>query len=217
MARKKPAPRTARSRAETKLATREALVDAGLALFAERGLDGPSLDDICERAGFTRGAFYVHFQDRDDLLRAVMHRVGRQVLDALFAPGAASEEGDVAALTLRFVGAFASGEYPLSRAGGVRPFQLLDACARSPAIRREYVGLVTDALERLTRSVRAAQKRSAARDDVPPDDIALLLLSVVVGVQTLLDLELPMEVNDLASSAMRLLDIRAPGPRRRGG
>jgi len=204
MARKKAA---ARSRAETKLATREALVDAGLALFAERGLDGPSLDDICERAGFTRGAFYVHFRDRDDLLRAVMHRVGRQVLDALFAPADSSADGDVRALVQRFVGAFASGAYPLSRAGGVRPFQLLDACARSPVIRAEYVGLVTDALGRLKTSVRAAQRGGAARSDVPAEDVALVLMSVVVGVQTLLDLELPVNVGQLAASTMRLLGV----------
>src|SRR4051812_40727719 len=65
-----------RTREETKQRTREALVEAGIALFAEQGLDGPSLDAICERAGFTRGAFYVHFRDRDELLQAVMERVG---------------------------------------------------------------------------------------------------------------------------------------------
>ena len=52
-----------------------------MALFAKHGLDGPSLDDICAHAGFTRGAFYVHFEDRDDFLVAVMDRVGRQIVD----------------------------------------------------------------------------------------------------------------------------------------
>ena len=45
------------TREETKQATRDALISAGMALFAEQGLDGPSLDAICDRAGFTRGAF----------------------------------------------------------------------------------------------------------------------------------------------------------------
>ena len=52
--------------------TREALIQAGLAEFAERGFDAPSLDKICARAGFTRGAFYVHFENREDFLVAVM-------------------------------------------------------------------------------------------------------------------------------------------------
>ena len=43
--------------------TRSALIRAALKLFHEEGFDGPSLDAICARAGYTRGAFYVHFKD----------------------------------------------------------------------------------------------------------------------------------------------------------
>ena len=56
-----------RRRRETKQETREALISAALAEFAEHGFDAPSLDAICARAGYTRGAFYVHFRDRSDL------------------------------------------------------------------------------------------------------------------------------------------------------
>ena len=45
--RRKPA----ESRAEVKEQTREALIDAAAALFGREGLDGPSLDAICARAG----------------------------------------------------------------------------------------------------------------------------------------------------------------------
>jgi AcrR family transcriptional regulator len=38
--------------------TREAVIRAGMAAFTEEGVDLPSLDAICARAGFTRGAFY---------------------------------------------------------------------------------------------------------------------------------------------------------------
>jgi AcrR family transcriptional regulator len=41
--------------------TREALLRAAMDEFAEKGRDLPSLDASCARAGFTRGAFYVHF------------------------------------------------------------------------------------------------------------------------------------------------------------
>ena len=60
-----------RSRAESKEFTRQALLKAGLLELIEHGLDTPSLDAICARAGYTRGAFYVHFKDRDDFLVAV--------------------------------------------------------------------------------------------------------------------------------------------------
>src|SRR5258708_36557590 len=63
-----------------KLRTRDAIVDAALEVFSAEGLDTPSLDAICARAGCTRGAFYVHFKDRDDLVAAAMERRRRSVL-----------------------------------------------------------------------------------------------------------------------------------------
>ena len=70
--------------------TREALIQAGMAELAGQGLKQPSLDAICARAGFTRGAFYVHFEDREDFIAAVMERVLGGFLDARDRPAAAS-------------------------------------------------------------------------------------------------------------------------------
>ena len=48
--------------------TKQALLDAAAAAFAERGLNGAKLDDIAQRAGVTKGAIYNHFDGREDLL-----------------------------------------------------------------------------------------------------------------------------------------------------
>ena len=37
-------------------ATRDRLVDAAITVFAEKGVLGASVEEICETAGFTRGA-----------------------------------------------------------------------------------------------------------------------------------------------------------------
>lgn len=85
-----PAPpvvgRTGSARRE---ATRQRVLDAALEVFAERGVIGGTVEDICERAGFTRGAFYGNFTDRDDLLAALIQRECARVLehlDVCFAP-----------------------------------------------------------------------------------------------------------------------------------
>jgi AcrR family transcriptional regulator len=192
-----------RSREEAKRETREALLEAGAALFGEEGLDAPSLDAICERAGFTRGAFYVHFRDRDDLLEAVMERVGRSFLDAVLGTGAAEEplEGTVA----RFVRSVATGDYPLTRAGGVRPRQLLDACARSPRIRARYVALAAESLSRIRGAVQAGQRAGALRGDADAEQVATILLAAVIGAQTMIELGMPVDVARAAAALMALL------------
>jgi AcrR family transcriptional regulator len=193
-------------RDRAKQETREALVAAALALIPERGLD-VSLDDICDRAGFTRGAFYVHFTDRDALLAAVMERVGGAVLDALI--GATGEGVDLPQLVRGFQVAFATGEYPLTRAGGVRPYQLLDACARSPAVRGQYTALVAEAVQRLGAGLATGQKKGTIRDDVRADDLGLLLVAIVIGVQTLVDVEAPVDLGRTAGTVLRLCGGKA--------
>jgi AcrR family transcriptional regulator len=49
-------------------ATRTRLLAAAEEVFAERGFHGASVEDLCERAAFTRGAFYSNFASKDELL-----------------------------------------------------------------------------------------------------------------------------------------------------
>jgi TetR/AcrR family transcriptional repressor of nem operon len=197
-----------RTREATKQETREALIQAGMELFGEEGLDTPSLDAICERAGFTRGAFYVHFRDRDDFLEAVMDRVGASFLDAVLGSGDAT--ADLGAIVERFIGTMVSGSYPLTREGGVRPHQLLDACVRSPAIRARYVALVEDTLLRLGKLVSGGQKTGMLRADVDAAQIASILLAAVIGAQTMIELRVPVDLARAAEAVLAM--VRAPAP-----
>jgi AcrR family transcriptional regulator len=196
--------------------TREALIRAATELFAARGLDRPSLDEICDHAGYTRGAFYVHFRDRDAITTAVMERVGGELLNALLGTEREHKQQppDLPEIAKRFLSALASGQYPLTRKGGVRPYQLLDACARSPRILAQYRALVSDGLERLGRAVQAGQKRRAVRSDVDDDQVALVLMAAVIGAQTLLDLDVPMNLPAAGATLLKLLTPRTGASRR---
>jgi AcrR family transcriptional regulator len=63
-------------------ATRAALVAAARELFAERGYAAVGTEEIVQRAGVTRGALYHHFSDKQDLMRAVLHDLSRELAEA---------------------------------------------------------------------------------------------------------------------------------------
>jgi AcrR family transcriptional regulator len=65
--------------------TRTALIDAAEEVFAARGYHPASLDEIAERAGFTRGAIYSNFDGKEDLFVAVMQRDCERAIDAFTA------------------------------------------------------------------------------------------------------------------------------------
>src|SRR5881628_4116729 len=48
--------------------TRTLLLEAGLSVFAERGIEFATLDDIARTAGFTKGAIYRHFPSKGAFL-----------------------------------------------------------------------------------------------------------------------------------------------------
>ncbi|MFC9254197.1 TetR/AcrR family transcriptional regulator [Amycolatopsis thailandensis] len=51
--------------------TRRRLIDAAYEAFSEHGIRDTPVELICERAGFTRGAFYSNFSSKEDLFLAL--------------------------------------------------------------------------------------------------------------------------------------------------
>lgn len=59
--------------------TRQLLIKAAQAVFARQGYDRATVDAIVREAGFSKGAFYVHFQGKEDLFWEMLEeRISRQ-------------------------------------------------------------------------------------------------------------------------------------------
>jgi AcrR family transcriptional regulator len=54
--------------------TRTMLLQAGLAVFAERGVELGTLDEVAEAAGFTKGAIYGQFPSKSAFLLALFEQ-----------------------------------------------------------------------------------------------------------------------------------------------
>ena len=63
------APKKRRSREET----RQKLLDSALQVFARNGYERATVDEIVREAGFSKGAFYVHFETKEDLFWEMLH------------------------------------------------------------------------------------------------------------------------------------------------
>jgi len=198
---KKPVKQSARELA--KEASREALLAAGAAEFAERGIDAPSLDDIGARAGFTRGAFYVHFKDREDFLIAVMERTTNAFLDAI--TGDAESPRDLLGIVRTFASAILSGQAAIGGRGELRLAQLLEACSRSRVVQRRYAAILGEAQKRLAVAAGEGQKANALRRDIRPETIGSLLITTVLGIQVLHETGIDFDIAEGARSILAML------------
>src|ERR671922_2564440 len=61
-------------RQRRKAETRALLLQAGLAVFAERGIELGTLDEVAQAAGFTKGAIYRQFPSKGAFLLALFEQ-----------------------------------------------------------------------------------------------------------------------------------------------
>ena len=85
---------------------REAIVEAAMRTFADTGVEGASVRAIAERAGYTPGALYTYFEDKEALASACLARSLGRLLSALRRADGGSGTEDALAVCAR-----AFGEY----------------------------------------------------------------------------------------------------------
>lgn len=61
---------------------RNEILDAADELFAQKGFDGTSTNDILEKVGIARGTLYHHFKSKEDIMDALIDRYSDGLLDA---------------------------------------------------------------------------------------------------------------------------------------
>src|SRR5580692_9220744 len=64
--------------------TRDHLLAAAAQVFAERGFHGATLDEVAAAAGFTKGAVYSNFKNKDDLFLALIETFYHREMAALY-------------------------------------------------------------------------------------------------------------------------------------
>ena len=105
----------AKTRRQKQEETRSSLLHSAAKLFCSRGLDGASVEDVAQEAGFTKGAFYSNFKSKEELFLVMMdEKFGAELerIDRLLAgTGEARAEANAAAGDfVRYV--FSDPEWP---------------------------------------------------------------------------------------------------------
>jgi AcrR family transcriptional regulator len=145
--------------------TRDRLLVAATHVFAERGVIGASVEEICEAAAFTRGAFYSNFADKDALVLALLEaetlqqfEAAKQTLSGL--RDAPSDLGFDELVTRAMVQLGASS--PSDRETLLMRQELMLHAARVPALREPYAAFV----ETSARHLRGQIEEAVAAADI---------------------------------------------------
>lgn len=154
------APRLNRRQA-AKVRTRQKVMEAARALFAQRGYEPATIRDIAKGAGMSTGAVFANFQDKAELFEAVLAEDMARLAETM--KGAADKDG---AVRQRLLSILAAGyhasldQLPLVQAVVARSwFQPHSAEQRARAAVKPLAALVEEALRA---GVTAGQLRQDA-------------------------------------------------------
>jgi AcrR family transcriptional regulator len=170
--------RTRSARAEQADARGE-LLKAAAELFAARGFRGASVEDIAERAGYSKGALYWHFESKDELFFALMDEsVDAPTHEMIELLQAAPPERDMAP---------EAGRRLVELVGEQRDLLLLDheywaQAVRDPELRRRYAARRNELRVALGKAleVRLAHLGAPA-GELAPADMATVVMCIVAG------------------------------------
>jgi AcrR family transcriptional regulator len=149
------------------------IVNAALAVFAEKGFAAAKLDDIARRAGVSKGAVYLYFETKEDVFRAVVERAISPNVGLIQAM-AASHPGPLADL-LQGVTGHIAGLVEATPLGGVLKMVVGEARNFPELARVWHDELVSQALGAMTVAITNAQ----ARGEVKPGDPRAYALQVI--------------------------------------
>ena len=170
-----PLERPRRRRAETV----ERLLDAALETFAEIGFAAASVEDICSRGGFTRGAFYSSFRTRDELFAALFAReTARNLARAEEQLVGIEDEADpVTAAVERCLSTFRA-----DRTWVLVHTEYALYATRHPEAAAALRRHAEELHRRLTALIEAACARTGIRLTGPPNRLARIVLALHDGV-----------------------------------
>ena len=153
-------------------AVRDAILDATVALVAERGLRAVTMADIAARAGIGRATLYKYFGDAEAILRTWHQReIGRHLAEVSAVAEAPGEPGARLAAVLE--------RYALNAHAGRG---VHDAELAAVLHRDERVAAARHSLRHLVAGLIAdAAVAGAARDDVGPDELAAYCLAALAA------------------------------------
>lgn len=168
--------------------TRERLMAAAHTVFAEHGVEGASVEEICERAGFSRGAFYSNFNDRSELVLAMIRQnsldqlaAAQNAIDTMKAAGQrdSRELVSIAMVALESLGVIRSAAEAIGNQA------LMLHAARHPELHAPYLHFLDTCLAQVETLLLDGVRHVGLELTIPVRDAVALMAATHMHLQTM--------------------------------
>ena len=165
------------TRREKQKRTRQSLLRAAAKLFCKRGLDGASIDEVAQAAGYTKGAFYANFKSKEELFLVMLDERFAEELDRLdrALSGTQPPEEEARAAAVDFVHAATDQDWPKLY------FQFVAHAARNEDFRQELATRHRAMRARLSEILERWKRGTGKQPPIPIDQITAMMSFMADG------------------------------------
>jgi AcrR family transcriptional regulator len=183
------------TRAESQARTRARLLEIARPMFLRDGYAATSLDKVADAAGYTRGAVYSNFRNKDELCMAVLDEIR------------AERAGDIVAilqattLTERVERFEAWAENVIGDPGWTRlELEFGVQASANDTLREELAARIVGLTELIAEGVRSFEQIDGAQLALPAEQIGVAMLSLGVGLGVFRSIEPKLPVGALVNT-----------------
>jgi AcrR family transcriptional regulator len=167
------------TRKEKQAHTRSCLMKSAAKVFARRGLQQASIDEVTEDAGFTKGAFYANFKSKEELFLAMLDERFAQRLKEIDTAVASDETPEVQAQQagadfVRFLSADRSWQRLF--------FEFAAYAARNDEFREELVTRHRALRERIAELYSRRAGEVGLTPPIPFEQVSLMTFAMAHGI-----------------------------------
>jgi AcrR family transcriptional regulator len=192
------------TRKEKQAHTRSCLMKSAAKVFARRGLQQASIDEVAGEAGYTKGAFYANFKSKEELFLAMLDERFAERLEQIEL--AAASDADLDSQVRQASADFT--EYISADPEWQRLFFEFSAyAARNEDFRQELVTRYRALRERIAEVYARAAEQAGVEPPIPVDQVAVMTFAMANGIALEKLLE-PETVSDDAYGTMLAIFFR---------
>jgi AcrR family transcriptional regulator len=170
------------TRAQRQAQTRSQLIDAAAQVFARRGFQAASVEEIAEEAGYSHGAVYSNFEGKADLFLAVFEDYMAERVRELAETQAALADDASLEVRARALADQWMDRLARNRESFALHMEFLAHAGRDPQLARRFGTRSSVMREAVARYISHYQQEAGLEPVMPTDDLALILRALGIGL-----------------------------------
>lgn len=155
------------------------IIAAGYEVMSQKGYNNTTLEDIASHIGVSKTTLYLYFTNKEDLIVEIIRNVHQEINNSTMEYFKTAPMLDA---YVKLLDLFIFRD--LNKIGFT--YDILALATRNPEVRKIHQEHTAAVIERATYGIDCLQKRGAARTDVDPRTIALTLVSLVGGMNSMI-------------------------------